>query len=241
MNKILHLYICIFFHIYFKKKKLVNQNLCGLVYLASYLIKWCEFFRERIFIIIIWSCLLYWLDVRLVTVLQDVLPILHTLSSASWRQGRPCNISGFQLLPLEPATTTQHPPFPSSSHQVKDGVAAPADEVKVVERGSSASPSPATHSARGLIADTLLVLQAALTDVLQADGNIFLHARNDDGDTEQRQEKSMKCTSFVVDKKEHGDTLMDALRVVSPFVHCRNTLCLCVSDLRETKGEKDNI
>ncbi|PVD34156.1 hypothetical protein C0Q70_05419 [Pomacea canaliculata] len=80
------------------------------------------------------------------------------------------------------------------------------------ERGSS--PSPATHSARGLIADTLLVLQAALTDVLQADGNIFLHARNDDGDTEQRQEKSMKCTSFVVDKKEHGDTLMDALRVI---------------------------
>lgn len=78
-----------------------------------------------------------------------------------------------------------------------------------VAQGSDVAPK-AVQSSEALIVDCLKVLTTALADLWDTLGDVF----GSTSDVSQ-EDVSIKCTNFVVEKNQHGDDLMEALRLVS--------------------------
>lgn len=65
------------------------------------------------------------------------------------------------------------------------------------------------HSSEALIKDCLKVLTTALYDLWDALGDVFQSS-----DDVSQEDLSIKCTNFVVEKKQYGADLMEALKLV---------------------------
>ncbi|XP_070196863.1 uncharacterized protein [Littorina saxatilis] len=84
------------------------------------------------------------------------------------------------------------------------------------------------HSSEALIIDCLKVLTTALYDLWDALGDVFQSS-----DDVSQEDLSIKCTNFVVEKKQYGADLMEALKLV--HVH-GETRYICF----DTNGKRED-